>query len=503
MALGESMQIVILLAVIVTLLALEAPRCVTPPWLIAVGGVSYLLGTAALSLSGASLGLRAMRAPFSAASRLLVRHRRLTAMTQVWMIGGAAALVALGYGRWVMEDLHLENLPLVGKLLVIAPFTVALLLNWALAYPLHRETRLRMSEAALAAGRSGVPGWTRIQYVLYNVRHHLLFIAVPVTLLVLIEDLLLLYLHPHLPKDWADPITMGLMLATGACVFLLLPMLIVRIWRTAPMPDGPLRRKLEEVSRALGLRFREMRIWRSEGVIANAGVIGLLPSARYVLLSDGLIENLPDEEIRAIFAHEAGHIVHRHIPFAVMFVVGVSLLCAAGGELALRLLGGTEWTGGALSAALLIGIGGGLFGWISRRFERQSDVVAAWLSDPSAPDGAEDGRITPEGAAVFARALERVAWLNGLSPRQRNWRHGSIAWRISHILWLAGRGGTHHEIDRLVRRIKRALWAGLIGAAVALTLVVRAESTPGEGSEPPRAAEGGILVRAPEIEDTV
>ena len=100
------------------------------------------------------------------------------------------------------------------------------------------------------------------------------------------------------------------------------------------------------------------------------------------------------------------------------------------------------------------------FGWISRRFERQCDVTAAWLCDDE-PDN--EGRISPEGSALFAHSLERVGQLNGIPPRQRNWRHGSIAWRVSYILWLGSRGGRRSEINGVVKRIKLALW--LLAAA--------------------------------------
>ncbi|HAU38600.1 MAG TPA: Zn-dependent protease with chaperone function, partial [Phycisphaerales bacterium] len=68
------------------------------------------------------------------------------------------------------------------------------------------------------------------------------------------------------------------------------------------------------------------------------------------------------------------------------------------------------------------------FGWVSRRFERQCDVQAAWAMSGAAP-GDRAAVITPEGAATFAWALQQIARLNGIAPEQFNWRHGSIARR--------------------------------------------------------------------------
>ena len=77
--------------------------------------------------------------------------------------------------------------------------------------------------------------------------------------------------------------------------------------------------------------------------------------------------------------------------------------------------------------------------------------------------------ITPEGAAIFAMSLQRIAQLSGLPMRQRNWRHGPIAWRIQHVLMLGAARAPRAGIDRLVRRIKLALWAATaLSAALVL-----------------------------------
>ena len=42
-----------------------------------------------------------------------------------------------------------------------------------------------------------------------------------------------------------------------------------------------------------------------------------LPHVRYILLSDLLLERMDDEQIEAVFAHEVGHVVHRHMAWYV------------------------------------------------------------------------------------------------------------------------------------------------------------------------------------------
>ncbi|MCD6304301.1 MAG: M48 family metalloprotease, partial [Planctomycetes bacterium] len=218
------------------------------------------------------------------------------------------------------------------------------------------------------------------------------------------------------------------------------------------------------------LRFRDLLVWRTGGMIANAAVMGLVGRFRYVLLSDGLLENLEEGEVRAIFAHEAGHIVSHHLFYALLFAVSSVALCGMAGEAVSAWLDLSDWAGETLTLLMLGGAWGVGFGFLSRRFERQSDVIAAWSSGPEGPR--PDGRISPEGAAVFCRALERVGQLNGIPPGQWNWRHGSIAARVAYIMWLGSTAGSRAAIDRVVRRIKVVLWCttALAGILVAIRL---------------------------------
>ena len=55
--------------------------------------------------------------------------------------------------------------------------------------------------------------------------------------------------------------------------------------------------------------------------MGNAAVMGLFPQVRYILLSDLLLETMTDEQVEAVFAHEVGHIVHRHMAWYVVLIV--------------------------------------------------------------------------------------------------------------------------------------------------------------------------------------
>ena len=464
---------VILAAFILVFMLVEAPSlALGPAWVFAATAV-YLLGAAALAAATTRISLRGLSRSASPLPATIRVHNVLFLLTQGWLVVGLAAIILLGYGRWVWQDISLGGLPLVGKATVLGPFIAALMLTWLLDYPFYRAVRRHIAQQQAQAGILVRPGWRLGEYLAYNVRHHLLFVAVPIGLIALAIDVLQLYVHPRLPEAIADYLITGGTVAAAAAVFVTAPLLIARIWKTAPLEPGPLRQRLEEICRRLKLRYRDILLWRSGGMIANAGVMGVAGRFRYVLLSDVLIEHMEQQHIESIFAHEAGHIVSRHIPYSVLFAVATVAICGMAGDFLAARLNAPYWAGQMLAVAMLAAAWAGGFGWLSRRFERQSDVIAAWALAGQAPQGGEDKRITPEGAATFAQALQRVAQLNGIPARQHNWRHGSISRRISYVLWLGSKGGTRQEIDRTVRGIKIGLWIALAAAgAIAAVQIV-------------------------------
>jgi STE24 endopeptidase len=468
------MQIAVLAALLVSM-AMSYPEAVgklmAPGWQTAPAVGTYVFGAAGIAAANTALGLRAIVRGGRQLHQILRRHNLLSMLASLWLILGLAGAIFLGYGRWLMVDLHLAWVPLAGQLAVMAPFVVALLAVWIMDYPFYFLTRqMLLARRANPAARRP---WTLGQYVFYNCRHHLLFILVLVSLIILAWDLLYLYAWPHISAIAAGKhLLLAAMGASALAVFFLAPLLIVRIWKTEPLADRPLRRSLEEMCRQLGLRYRNILTWKSDGQIANAGVMGLAGPVRYVLLSDGLLENADHHQIKAIFAHEAGHIASHHIFYSALFAVASAGLCGYAALLLGAFMGLDYFEETAATAGLVVVAWGLGFGWVSRRFERQCDVMSAWaierpaLNAPKeAPNAsAEAGRITLQGAVVFARALGEVARLNGIPVRQRSWRHGSIATRIDYVLWLASTGGSRRSIDRVVRRIKLAIWLLLAGA---------------------------------------
>ena len=478
------MQIQVLIGFVIALGALSGqviPSAVRAGWLTGVAAVGYLVVAVALAQAGVAGTLRAVgpAAPLAGRDR---RYRLLLLTEKLWLLGGYAGLLACGYVDWILTTLRLGEFPLLGLWVAILPFATALLISWAIGYRAHLAIRQCVIDRQPSA-ETPLALWTRGQYVRFQLRTHLLFVAVPLSLIVLVGDVLEVYVRPILAEPAATWVLAGGTIAAAAAVFLTAPLLIVLIWRTDPLPPGELRDQLESLCRRLKLRYRRILIWRSYGVLANAGVMGLIAPVRYVLLSDALLERSDRRQVLAVFAHEAAHVAGHHIFYAGLFAVSAALLTGAAATGLAEFLGWDYRLAEAATLPLLVAAWAAGFGWLSRRFERQCDVVGAWVLSKAATDNPTDAdwtdpRIATAGAATFASALERVATLNGTPLHQPNWRHGSIAWRVRHVMELAAIGGTRLDIDRTVRRIKAALWAAMTLAVMLNVVLVLTMETP-------------------------
>jgi STE24 endopeptidase len=295
---------------------------------------------------------------------------------------------------------------------------------------------------------------------------------------------------------WAPDLALGLV---AGVVFLAAPMLLRHIWRTTPLPAGPLRSRLEALCRRIGLRCRDVLVWKSDGLMINAAVMGVLAPVRYVLLSDALLASMTTRQVEAVFGHEAGHVRHRHIQHFLVFAFVGWVAVAGLMELLAR---GSMENGGAWAISFVAIEGVGVvatiafwtlgFGWVSRRFERQADLYGARCVTPDAtkcdrPCGVHldeeqaaptDGRICSTAASVFASALHRVAALNGIPTEERSWRHSSIASRIRFLTSLAGDPARARSFERSVERVKLALVTAAVIGAFATVAYLRAVPRP-------------------------
>jgi len=417
-------------------------------------------------------------------------HRAVFLLRMGLFVGFAGAALLTPWPDWFDFGRITPALQILGDLIVLSPFLVGALILWITAYPVERALRFwsdpQFDDRPPTAGSR----WKLGAYLDFNLRHHLLVIAAPMTLILFAANMIRGY--DAALRRWSGWVwTPDVLLAVvAAAVFVIAPVLLCRIWRTAPLEQGPLRARLEEICRRIGLRCRDILLWKSDGIMINAAVMGIFAPVRYVLLSDALLATMSPRQIEAVFGHEAGHVRHRHIQHFLVFAL-VGWLAVAGlmEGLARASTGSDALTN--LSSVTIQGIGmavtvlfwGFGFGWISRRFERQADLFGARCVTPEGQEcdrpcsvhldagtsRTEDGRVCATAAAIFASALQRVALLNGIPLEERSWRHSSIGSRVRFLHSLAGDPARAARFERLIRRTKTTLvTAAFVGGVLSV-----------------------------------
>lgn len=379
--------------------------------------------------------------------------------------------------------------PAVAELIILTPFLLGTVMVLIALFPIDRTIRGWAADAKIWQGAIPREVWDLRAYLSFNIRQQLLTVVVPMSFILFAYNVTrdnATAISRAIPLPFAPDILLG---ASAALIFLAAPWMLKRIWITSPLPQGPLRTSLENVSKRIGLKCQDILTWHSGGMVVNAAVMGLVRPVRYVMLSDALLDSMNQKQIEAVFGHEAGHVRHGHIQFFLLFAVASMLTVSGIMELLLQLSRGPDaWFQLSMTSIQIIGFAvilclwGTVFGYISRRFERQADLFGARTVTPqsndlctipcavhpsqSALDKGENwgGRRAPNepklcatAAKIFADALDRVAVLNGIPREERSWRHSSIASRIEFLASLAGDLNRLQRFERTIRVIKYSL----------------------------------------------
>lgn len=391
------------------------------------------------------------------------------------------------------------NLVLVDELLILLPTLAMLLWQWWAYYPIDRRMRERMVLSRVTEGMPPPKIWSRGGFVVAQSRHQL-----AITLGPLLIILGWVELAERLGPDgwgWLPMSAMApLSLLGAAVIFTFLPLVVRFMWDTQPLPVGDVRQFLERMCSQHGVAVRDLLVWRTHGGMINAAVMGLVPRLRYILMTDGLLDQVSKDHVEAIMAHELAHVRKRHIIWLVVSAVAIGgamqlvwtpvvgwavwLLPPAAqaseqvgamwhwlpGGLALReqlaALRSDEVTFG-LTLLLASMSWLALFGPVSRRIERQADTFAVQhlvrhrdaMPDSESPDVRH---IDAASVQTMVMALQRVADLNQMSIDKKSWRHGSIRWRQDYLRSLVGQPVDRLPIDRRMRWINAASLVAIV-----------------------------------------
>lgn len=421
-----------------------------------VAGWSLFVGLVAMATLPACARIAGHRGSWRTLERGLAMASALR-----WLAVGPFALWAIAddgvgtvsavIGPWIGLDEALAAAP---------PLLALLAIVWA-EYPLHDRVRQAMLMRHLDQGVPIERPPTRGGATLARARTMLAMPLLPVFLIVCWHETTALM--PERVPGWL--VRSADLLGTIALVALA-PALVVRVLGTKPLREGPFRERVAQLSRAMHARVSGVRLWASPA--ANAAILGLLPGARYMLVTEPLLHGTPRHEIDAVVAHELAHVRQHHVLWIVLAMLALIVLLSVvqvGVEAAAEAMGQPVTLAGGAAFA----VGGGLavlaFGAFSRLIERQADAHAAVAlgQEFARAQGVATDTVHPGGPACMAAALDRVCVLNGVHPGRWGFRHGSVLQRQRALASLAGRSIDALPVDRAVRAVRRATVLTLLG----------------------------------------
>jgi len=462
------MQLHILLMILGLLFVADGEWAIDAPptaWRVLLVALGPYVPLALIGWAMSRLALRRLRTHAHRASTVLNRlHRGLTLVRWGVLVAFLASLFVVGWRQWVVA--HLGDWILVTDALLLLPPVMVFVFLWWAQYPIDRRLREQALIRHLDEGEPIFSFHTRSQFIMEQIRHQLLLVLVPMLVIVTWVQAT----ERYVPLDTVGETGyVAIVAGGGLLVFILAPIMIRYLWRTQPMSAGSLRERLLDMCRLHHVRVRELLLWRTYGGLINGAVVGLFAPVRYILLTDGLIDQLDEAHVEAVMAHELGHVRRRHMPWlaicALATLGGMMLLLeglllagdASGitsGMVDLLAVGGNGGTrmqiitlAVALFAAMVLWAGG--FGFISRRFERQADTFAVQHLTRTQ----DSDVITEQAVHTMSEALRAVCRLNHYPTSRKSWRHGSIDWRVDYLRTLVGRPVDQCTIDRHVKLI--------------------------------------------------
>ncbi|MBN1102676.1 MAG: M48 family metalloprotease [Deltaproteobacteria bacterium] len=245
-----------------------------------------------------------------------------------------------------------------------------------------------------------------------------------------------------------------------------MPGLIQYWWECGPFVPSEKLGEIENFLRQKAFSYRSLLRWPIfEGRMLTAGIMGLVPRYRYILVTDALMEALSVEELKAVLAHEMGHAKHHHMIFYLVFLVGYVVLSSGILDLSFQLLAVQPFFGKmletgepqgadlfylALSLPLLASMVvyfRYVMGFFMRHFERQADLFSA---------------VAMGGPRETISSLEKIAFLSGKIRDLPSWHHFSIRERVECLMRFLAEPNLAGRHSRFVARCFALYLIGMV-----------------------------------------
>ena len=350
-------------------------------------------------------------------------HRLITrlSISAVILFGLVTFLFELKY--WILTIPGFQHVSVLQGILALSLFFFYLSTIWYFAYPSYRVIFQQ--------------DITRRAYVRSNIR-----LNVPILFPWLVFSFIydLIDLSPWAgPKGFLDSVQGQIVFF--ACVLTILmifvPVVIQYLWGCKPLKGSEKGRLLEDFLKEKGFRYRALLKWPIfDGRMLTAGIMGILPGFRYILITRSLLEALSLEELKGVLAHEMGHAKYYHLLFYMLFFVGFVVLSFGLFDLFFYLTYASPRLMEMISEGSKTGMNLFYFllsipmvfallvyfryvmGFFMRNFERQADLYSA---------------VTLGTPTPIITSLEKIGVLSGKIRDLPSWHHFSIRERVEYL----------------------------------------------------------------------
>lgn len=219
-------------------------------------------------------------------------------------------------------------------------------------------------------------------------------------------------------------------------IMIFIPVVIKYFWGCKPLPDSFKAEGIRDFLRQLGFKYRDIVNWPIlEGKMMTAGIMGIIPGYRYIMITDSLMNILTPSELNAVMAHEAGHAKFKHqvklsLLFIGFFILVMGLIDSDYYSIFIGYLiskvSSRSMPENLQMLLFVLPVVLGLIiyfrfimGFFMRHFEREADTYAAvTLNDPE----------------PIINSLEKIALLSGKIRDLPSWHHFSIRQRVEFLL---------------------------------------------------------------------
>ncbi len=349
------------------------------------------------------------------------RHNRLQSVLSL------AALVILAFNVYILNiKYYFIKVPFVGESLTVVSlvplliYMLHLMVMWSQSYKVHASihnstlTRQAYIKAQWAFNFGILAPW--------------LFISLA------IDFTIALGMGEWLNSAWGQAGLLGFLM-----LFFMLfgPWFVVKLWGCKPIEDPVVSKAMQDFCRDHGFSVGDLCQWPiMGGESLTAGIIGIFPKLRYILVTKGLLSILSMEELRGVMAHEMGHVRHLHIPFFLFLFITYFIFANAVNDVFMMWLlqnstafawaTATDSFGRTLFSiayglpflAMLVVYFRFIFGFFLRNSERQADLYAMKLQGHP---------------YALISSLQKIAIIGGQADDAPNWHHYSIRERMEFL----------------------------------------------------------------------